>query len=172
MPASEELAAPRLVIGVSFFFFGFLLATDNDLNIVDVFFDSIATPGLGASIIAVAVDSVVSECLPCPWISSTDEASAPPFQSELSPTFGAGSLLKPGAAPVFRLTPPASPPLLIPPSLDPPFGAAVRLGAGRKELKLPIPLEPVLARFAGGPDSESPSSAIFLAGSGRVTLIL
>ena len=55
-----------------------------------------------------------------------------------------------GVAPVFRLTPPPSAPLLIPPMLDPPFGAAVRLGAGRKELNPPVPPDPILARFARG----------------------
>jgi hypothetical protein len=75
----------------------------------------------------------------------------------------ASSLLNPGIAPVFRLTPLPNPP---------PIACPVRLGAGNRALNpLNAPPRPLTrARFAGGPSAiDSPSCSTAL---GRLTSIL
>lgn len=135
---------------------------------VDFFFGCGSTSDVGASGL-VSVDEGGGFGI---GLSTNDPPSVFSSQPELLATTGSGSLLNPGVAPVLRLTPLPNPPFLMPPAAGPPFGAVIRLGAGRKELNPLMPPAPILARFVGGSDSSLPSSGFVRADSGRLTLIV
>ena len=168
VPPFVDPGACRLSAGGTLFFWAFLLAIDRGLNIVDFFFDCVSTSDVSIS----GLRSVDGCAAFGTGLSTIDPPSALSSQPELSSTRGSGSLLNPGAAPVLRLTALPNPPLFMPPAPGPPFGAVVRLGAGRKALNPLKPPEPILARFVGGPDSSSPSPVFVRVGSGRLSLIL
>ena len=83
-----------------------------------------------------------------------------------------GSLLKPGAAPVFRLTPLPRPSLraLLPSA--PVFAVTILFGAGRNELKSLKAPPSDLCLFAGGPSSPSSPFPASSWRPGKLTLIL
>lgn len=163
---------------MGFFFCGFL-ATDSGLNIMAFpcfldcpasFSNGCAFEGSDVSFVPVSTDASFLGAS-FRW----NEASSSALWASSSifpPLSNMGSLLNPGAAPVFRLTPLPSPPLPATEPFTPPFVAAARFGAGRNELKPPKAPPPTLAFFAGGPSSFSSPTASFLPSSGRLTRIL
>ena len=159
---------PVLSLGMVFFFWGFR-ATDKGLNIVVFPFGLGSSAGFWRDSASSLRGTlwIVSWSAPaaCVSLPCTVSSSSSPAVSAL----GTDSLLKPGAAPVLRLTPLPSPALFTPVTKGPPFVAAARFGAGRRALKPLSPPEPTLARFKGRSGSSGSSA---LEGSGRLTRIL
>jgi hypothetical protein len=147
---------------MAFFFFAGFLDTDNGLNIKGFPTNFTSSAGFCPSTCDALGGGRLSP--DPPFVVAGPLSSSPAYSLSSS-----GSLLKPGADPVFKLTPTPSTPFAAVPPPNVAFVCPVRFGGGKNELNPLKAPPPVFARLVGGSSLEVSS---FKVACGKETRIL